>query len=66
MNVALVHKLRGSSKCLAHFVTHDCLYNQALVDVRSTGSSIDCLYCIYKAERGKISTIVRTICTIVV
>ena len=48
LNVALIHKLRGSSICLAYFLT--CypwmLYNQALVDVRSTGAGIKCLYCI--------------------
>ena len=26
-------------------VIYGCLYNQALVDVRSTGSEIKCLYC---------------------
>ena len=27
-------------------VTNECLYNQALEDVRSTGAGIKCLYCI--------------------
>ena len=27
------------------YVTHECVYNQALADVRSTGAGIKCLYC---------------------
>ena len=35
-----------SLKCSAYFfdVTHGCLFNHALADVRSTGAGIQCLY----------------------
>ena len=48
LNVDLVHKLRVSLVCLAYYfwhVIHGCLYNHALVDVRSTGAGIKCLHC---------------------
>ena len=31
-------------------VTHGCLCNQALADVRSTGAEIECLSCSYKGD----------------
>ena len=48
MNVALIHKLRGSLMCLTCFwhVIYRCLYNQALADVRSTGAGIKYIFCI--------------------
>ena len=30
---------------LISHITHECLYSQALVDVRSTGAGVKCLYC---------------------
>ena len=48
MKVALIRKVRGSLMCLAYFFL-TCypleFQNQALADVRSTGSGIKCLYC---------------------
>ena len=46
LNVAVIHKLRGSLMCLAYFLTcYPCLYNQALADLWLTGGENKCLYC---------------------
>ena len=52
LNVALIHKLCGSFVCLAYFrqvMTYfDSVFNnQALVDARSIGVGIKCLYCTF-------------------
>ena len=49
MDGAWIRKLRGSLVCLAHFFDKLSMffYNRALVDVRTTGTEIKCLYCIY-------------------
>ena len=46
LDVALIRKLRGSMMYLALFynVILGCSCNQALVDNRSTGTGINCLY----------------------
>ena len=49
LNVALIHKLRGSLVRLDYFLTcYPWVYVQlVLADVWSTGAGIGCLYCIY-------------------
>ena len=47
MDVDLIRKVRGSLVCLVYFFDRLSMfmYNQALVDVRTTGTGIKCLYC---------------------
>ena len=48
LDAALIRKLRGSLVFLAYFFLTAypwVLYNETLVDVRSTGAGIKCLYC---------------------
>ena len=56
----LICKLRGSFVRLGLFsldVSHGCLYNGALVDVRSTGAGIKCLYCNFRAGHAVYSIV---------
>ena len=53
LHVALIHKLRWSMMSLSfslHFI-NGCFHNQALVDVRSTGAGIKCLYSMYNLSK---------------
>ena len=52
LKVALIHNATWVINVLGllfWLVTHGCLFNRALADVRSTGAGIKCLYLRFKA-----------------